>query len=354
MIQSANGIVVVDSTRRGKRIPDALSKTVPIWCAVLNIVLFGQKDPLIYLPPHIVSASEKSQIEKRIPDFVDKFYAAGIDTDNIIKNKIKKPLRPIWVTPDAFNVQTVNEVDWKNMEEFHPIVLCTASVMAQDNTDFRPGYTYVQGAADDHEEWAALLSPDLLWDNIEILGDLETSDEQLQLKIEMLYAESKKMVAESSGTINHYLSHIAPSHYWIGKTSDVFSSKDALEQIESRFDVLVNLSETQSFTTSDSITLISHPLPEGKKGSKQLRVVLPKLMETLAKHVESRMLIICDTGSDFSVGLCLALLCLYPPNGLSKARDKITIRQRLVMIMTNHKANPSRTTLNAINSFLMS
>ena len=30
------GCILVDSTRRGKRYPDALAKTVPIWCAVLN------------------------------------------------------------------------------------------------------------------------------------------------------------------------------------------------------------------------------------------------------------------------------------------------------------------------------
>ena len=29
-------LILVDSTRAGKRIPDALSKTVPIWCAVIN------------------------------------------------------------------------------------------------------------------------------------------------------------------------------------------------------------------------------------------------------------------------------------------------------------------------------
>ena len=33
------GCVLIDSTRRGKRYPDALSKTVPIWCAVLNLSL---------------------------------------------------------------------------------------------------------------------------------------------------------------------------------------------------------------------------------------------------------------------------------------------------------------------------
>jgi tRNA A64-2'-O-ribosylphosphate transferase len=32
-------IILVDSTRSGKRFPDALSKTVPIWCAVINLAV---------------------------------------------------------------------------------------------------------------------------------------------------------------------------------------------------------------------------------------------------------------------------------------------------------------------------
>lgn len=356
LIQECNGIVIVDSTRRGKRMPDALSKTVPIWCAILNIVLFGQKDPLIYLPPHVISASEKSQIESRLPLFLDKFNETGVDVDGLIREKIKKPLRPIWVTPDSFNTQTAGEVVWDKIEEFHPIVLCTASVMTQDNTDFRPGYTYVQGAADDHEEWAALLSPDILWDNIDVLGYMETSDEQLAQSIARIHEEQKVKQASGDVSIKAYLSSVPPSKFWIGKAEEVFAAKDATLQIQQNFDVLINLSELYSDSKGEVIGLhiFSQPLPAGKKGSKELRLILPKLFENLSQYVDSRILILCDTGSDLSVGVCLALLCLHPPGHLPKARDKVSIRQRLVMIMTERKVNPSRNTLNSINSFLMS
>ena len=66
-------LVLVDSTRAGKRIPDALSKTVPIWCSVLNrAMLFahpGKKadwDVELYCPPGAVSEQERSQITSRI------------------------------------------------------------------------------------------------------------------------------------------------------------------------------------------------------------------------------------------------------------------------------------------------
>lgn len=68
----AQRLVLVDSTREGKRIPDALSKTVPIWCAVLNramVLLHPKKnewDLELYCPPGAVSEQERSQIVPRL------------------------------------------------------------------------------------------------------------------------------------------------------------------------------------------------------------------------------------------------------------------------------------------------
>ena len=54
--------------------PDALSKTVPIWCAVINIAIQLRReeelddwDMTLYLPPNIVSPSEKAQIQALLP-----------------------------------------------------------------------------------------------------------------------------------------------------------------------------------------------------------------------------------------------------------------------------------------------
>ena len=62
----------MDSTRAGKRIPDALSKTIPIWCAVVNRAMRLRCGPLpswdtaLYTPPRTVSSQEHSQIEARL------------------------------------------------------------------------------------------------------------------------------------------------------------------------------------------------------------------------------------------------------------------------------------------------
>lgn len=52
--------------------PDALSKTVPIWCAVINRLLFEDvlESHRVHTPNEVVGASEHAQIEARIDGFV--------------------------------------------------------------------------------------------------------------------------------------------------------------------------------------------------------------------------------------------------------------------------------------------
>lgn len=57
--------------------PDALSKTVPIWCCVMNRAIFPETGPhKLYTPPTAVSASEHAQIEKRLEGFVRDFLVS--------------------------------------------------------------------------------------------------------------------------------------------------------------------------------------------------------------------------------------------------------------------------------------
>lgn len=52
--------------------PDALSKTVPIWSAVMNRTLFPDATAYhdVQFPPDLLPASEESQIEGRINGLV--------------------------------------------------------------------------------------------------------------------------------------------------------------------------------------------------------------------------------------------------------------------------------------------
>ena len=69
-----SSVILVDSTRRGKRMPDALSKTVPIWCAVINrSVAKGEPWKKMVFPKDCVSEQEISSIESMIPTYATSF-----------------------------------------------------------------------------------------------------------------------------------------------------------------------------------------------------------------------------------------------------------------------------------------
>jgi tRNA A64-2'-O-ribosylphosphate transferase len=74
VVQKYGGAIIVDSTRRGKSMPDALSKTIPIWCCVINRAVFGaESEQALHTPPQGVSKSEHAQIESRINACVQQF-----------------------------------------------------------------------------------------------------------------------------------------------------------------------------------------------------------------------------------------------------------------------------------------
>lgn len=59
--------------------PDALSKTVPIWCAVINRSIGeGKKWDELCFPSTCVSAQEISSIEALIPSFVQSLQVRSL------------------------------------------------------------------------------------------------------------------------------------------------------------------------------------------------------------------------------------------------------------------------------------
>lgn len=62
-----NEVIVVDSTHKRTSVPDALSKTVPIWYFVINSALFNKDE--LFFPPEIVSLDEQNSIKKEISTF---------------------------------------------------------------------------------------------------------------------------------------------------------------------------------------------------------------------------------------------------------------------------------------------
>ncbi|KAI0023589.1 initiator tRNA phosphoribosyl transferase [Xylariomycetidae sp. FL0641] len=355
LIGKHDGCIVVDSTRRGKRMPDALSKTVPIWCCVLNHVLFPElptSHPL-YTPPNVVSESEHAQIEAKIPEHAAALRGLDIDVQSL-RQQISKPLRPVWITQESQLVPTDAIFD-----DFHPIVCCTSSRRVLGGEMSEGGY--IQGAGDDTENWALGLTPPVFWINIDLL--LATPEPDLPDLVRALVASP------------------APT-YGVDATKRVtpclFVSQTPLaEQPPSTCVVTLMPQTTDPSFWLKSPSVMEVGVGKQKVGSRNLRTALPAIYEFVRSFFErplasssqangtaaggKRVLIACETGKDLSIGVALALLCRcfddqgsYDPAAAQAEVNKSIIKVKLSRIMMAFpEANPSRTTLQSVNSFLM-
>ncbi|KDN48851.1 initiator tRNA phosphoribosyl transferase [Tilletiaria anomala UBC 951] len=194
-----DGFIIVDSTRRGKSTPDALSKTIPVWCAVLNMasrlrwggsfsseVSSTHGSPWdehadLSTPSDVVSRSEHDQIASRI----EGWAAALLDSDLDIP-RLDKPLKPIFITPQR---ATTPDLDYKSIP-YHPVVCLSVSRLTQGGMAYAHGspsspmFVYMQGAGDDHENWARGLTPTAWWDERNHAALLEAERGHIELLVD--------------------------------------------------------------------------------------------------------------------------------------------------------------------------
>ncbi|KAG8623912.1 hypothetical protein KVT40_008888 [Elsinoe batatas] len=341
LIAEQEGCIIVDSTRRGKSMPDALSKTVPIWIAVWNRLLFPANQDACKLrsPPDVVGASEHSQIEQRLDKLVDDLRSLDLDLEDVGES-LQKPLRPIWVTQSS----GVSGTDLD--ESFYPIILCTAS--GRDAGQDVSGFDYVQGAADDAEAWALGLTPQLFWEHKEIL--LNSFEDDLPDLIKSLGSEDDSESAATPILIK------PTTQLLIGTITSAIPSDC----------ILVTCSPNPpTFPSPSSPTKTLHlPLIPGKLGSRSLRHLLPQLHPFLTPLLSptSEILITCTSGKDHSIGVALCVLCLFATSDGTLRKDtdntshmnKDFIKKRLSWIMASiPSANPSRATLQSVNAYLL-
>ncbi|KAG9307815.1 hypothetical protein G9A89_023380 [Geosiphon pyriformis] len=386
--------IVVDSTRRGKRISDALSKTIPIWCSTINQAIdnFRHQNSLspiseklqsegisidessdeipwdieFHSPPSTVSKSEHDQIAAMIPRFAEKLLAcssrfnSGINIAEL-SSKLLKPLRPIWVTPDS-KIYANGPPDYTQLS-FFPVICLNASQMVEPGMGHRQGYTYIQGAADDHEMWALGLIPALFWKHRkEILEKASNDLVNYEITVKNLFKITNLKTSDffSNGTCN-----------FLGNTNIAIGNRNSGRPplCWEIFDHVVNCtpedyelklkikSKIQLISTiSEDGKYLQLPIPEGKKGQNVLFEMIPKALEYLCEPLfqSKKVLIHCEQGIDRSVGIALAVLInffdeeeQYIDGGINhKVVTKELVQRRLLFITSFHKkANPTRATL---------
>ncbi|CAN8095576.1 unnamed protein product [Discula destructiva] len=389
VIEKCDGIIIVDSTRRGKRMPDALSKTIPIWCCVLNRALFPDQPEFhnLYVPPNAVSDSEKSQMLARIPEGLAGLRSLNLDLAGL-RAQITKPLRPTWVTQETnlnHHHQTASEQIFDN---FRPVVCCTSSKrMLDGEMSGRTGY--VQGAGDDTENWAHGLEPPIFWAHAEQL--LSTPEPELPALITSLVAASKQPaltdITNDSGSTSTTttIRALPPSARKLTPylTVCALPLPSSLPVDTAWYTIaLSSNSNPPPETCRSSPTHLEVGLGKHKVASRNLRVALANICSAAIQFLQAPIagseqrkgiLIACETGGkDLSIGVALALLCwcFEDDEGVTLRKmdestsaenvaetlgfNKTMIKVRLGRIMTAMpEANPNRATLQSVNSFLM-
>ncbi|KVI01215.1 Initiator tRNA phosphoribosyl transferase [Cynara cardunculus var. scolymus] len=190
------GCMIVDSTRKGKRFPDSMSKTIPIWTCVLNRAILNYRnkmdginkpmeegvnssaqnsdttvhespkwDSSLHLPLWVPD-TERVRIECNLDGWIKQLETSGADIASI-SSLLKKPLRPLWISQKT--VIWLNEVPDYDSWDFTPIILISASAARDVYRQKRSSefsWNYIAGAGDDEESWARGLTPTLFWNNV--------------------------------------------------------------------------------------------------------------------------------------------------------------------------------------------
>ncbi|KAH7925292.1 initiator tRNA phosphoribosyl transferase, partial [Leucogyrophana mollusca] len=376
LILEHQGIVLVDSTRAGKRMPDALSKTVPIWCAVINraiLKMSSAPDLLaeswnrkLYTPPGVVSAQEHDQIESKLDAWADALVRSFYQLP-----ELKLPLRPIWITPSSTAFPKLSP----DQKRFYPIICVSASKQVVDGLERRnAGFAYIQGSGDDHELWSMGLTPGVFWKHRDEI--LRRTRSELPALIRSLVSLSPIAVdnpgegavlpipiTHVKGLISLCANADLPVH---------LSAASLLDDGGFASLHLVSAGSTLAIESNSSCQsrVMRVETAEGKKGQHHyLQTVLPQTMNFIQTQLGAgcKVCITCETGTDASIGVALAALSkFFDDRGqlISKdsefvvptiAIDKQMIKTRLQWIISScPQANPSRTTLKRVNEFLLS
>ena len=128
-------LILVDSTRAGKRLPDALSKTVPIWCAVINRaillrggcfdidvdvpllpppsssnVVMADTDLDLHTPPGVVSPHEHAQIAARLDTWAAALAVSSVFTCRCTSASLASI--PATITMATHRTRRMHSLNW--------------------------------------------------------------------------------------------------------------------------------------------------------------------------------------------------------------------------------------------------
>lgn len=401
------GCMIVDSTRKGKRFPDSMSKTIPIWCCVINRAIFKRKEKdfcdkeLKYISdtwdcslhlPLWVSSTEKAAIEDRIEEWVNDLESCGADIDSVTSS-LKKPLRPLWISQKS--VIWLNEVPDCDSFDFTPIILVSASathgeIQQRRTSEF--SWHYIPGAGDDEESWSRGLSPDLFWKHVYEIIDCgpENCNQKVSEIVEkervywsqrgvfspqvivrtqklggQLLSDQESLIGSQPRNTKITYSEEECFLHWIGETNVAVARSCNVDRVSASVDCILNCdSQTVTFSSSSAYSYLHLPVLTSKLDRFSLLNGLSRAIDfaKLNLNKQRKLLVCCHDGEDISICVCLAIItALFDEKGcldngqyfMNSGITKWEMRKRLVFVCKYAiNARPSRGNLKQVFGFL--
>mmetsp|Transcript_32808 Transcript_32808/g.67115 ORF Transcript_32808/g.67115 Transcript_32808/m.67115 type:complete len:580 (-) Transcript_32808:3594-5333(-) len=355
LLHQVNSCFLVDSSVR-KILPDSFSRTIPVWCCVMNRIVqryraeFRQLDEnnqvdeaewdtLLYTPASIVSPDEYAEISSLIDSRVELLYSSkAIVNPSWLVSTLSKPLRPMWIVEGQVQSYT-NSLQLSSVEDdkYYTIICCNPSNYHEgsssknhihwknhsgsDETSF--GYYYTPGAADDDSEWGRNLSPNLFWSNCETLLQPNLTDDDTDALIDTIIQRER----------DNHLSCVPPNSMEhgdkIGNIDLWIGSYEAAKPPTcwDNFDAVLNITDTEYPDMQESIKqqqeqrqrkcfYLQLPVAEGKKDKIELERWMPVGLVFLIHHLQQkrRVLVYGTKGRDRAVAVVLAFVVLACPH----------------------------------------
>lgn len=361
--------MIVDSTRKGKRFPDSLAKTIPIWCAVMNRAIHRYRtstataaassttahtdhrmiecwDMELHCLPSIVPEQEQEQICQRLDGFVDRLFAMQAAVDfKALSGMLRKPLRPLWISPESL-LATLPLAQLS----FIPVVLCSASMQlhagqscfqsvqwpprassADDcgtliitrTTDIATtvSFEYMQGAADDHEMWAERgQTAESFWQSMGFsFKDTDTDTGEFSLAFNQ--QSDKKLSYHLIGDTGLAIGSMHSCRYYqefdwiINATAEIGPDNYLPDELSSK---ILSLERPKLSQLPLILTRQQSGLPynycqlfieEGKRGQYSFARHIPFIRQQFTdRQTVGRVLVHCRQGVDRSVAVALCIL----------------------------------------------
>jgi len=350
LLHKFNGCFLIDSSVR-KLLPDSFSRTIPIWCCVINRIVLryrtelgnsckgddNQWDTKLYSPSSIISSEEHTQISNLIDSRVDILYQskAIVDPQRLV-DIMTKPVRAYWVANGSMQNDTNNSTSLCttiDSEKFFTIMCCNPSFYAteshikwinfsndKDKKDDDNGYYYTPGAADDDSTWGRGLTHTLFWKNKTILLDPTSTDDEVDIRIDLIVDEWKNSNKNGGVDCNSItnMDKIGNMNLWIGsrrcgRPPDCWNKFDAILNVtENEYPNMNQSIKEEKEVHNKSCYYLQLPVLEGKKDKKELERWLPVGLVFLIHHLQhdKSVLVHCAQGKDRSVAVVLALVVL--------------------------------------------